>query len=80
MIELQHRYKLGQICIFTNRGTSGIKSNDGKRCRITRLKRPDEWATEEPAYVIAFLDENHGFGVRGCELEPVDGDKTERIA
>ncbi len=66
-----HKYRLGQDCIFTNRGTSGVTKNDGKRCRIVRLKPANEWAQGEPEYVISFLDENHGFGVRECELQPV---------
>ena len=68
---VQHRYRMGQVCVFTNRGVSGVTSNDGKRCKIVRLKPVEEWVQGEPAYVIHFLDENHGFGVRECELEPI---------
>ena len=68
--EVRHRYRMGQICIFTNRGTSGVTSNDGKRCEIVRLKPVEEWTHKEPGYVINFLDKDHGFGVRECELEP----------
>lgn len=67
-----HRYQLGQVCVFTNRGVSGVRCNDGKRCKILRLKPVEEWAQGEPEYVIRFLDENHGFGVRECELEPAN--------
>ena len=73
---VQHRYQIGQVCVFTNRGVSGVKINDGKRCKIVRLKSAEEWAQGEPEYVIHFLvaeflvDENYGFGVRECELEP----------
>lgn len=65
-----HRYRIGQICIFTNRGMSGITSNDGKRCKIVRLKPAKEWVRSEPEYAMQFLDDDHGFGVRECELEP----------
>jgi len=67
-----HRYRLDQICVFTNRGTSGITSNDDKRCQITRLKPAEEWVTEEPAYVIEFIDGSNSFGVRECELQPAE--------
>lgn len=67
---VQHRYRMNQVCVFTNRGVSGVRSNDGKRCEIVRLKPVEEWAQDEPEYVIHFLDENHGFGARECELEP----------
>ena len=66
-----HKYRIGQVCTFTNRGTSGVTKNDGKRCEIVRLKPANEWAQGEPEYVIRFLVENHDFGVRECELEPV---------
>ena len=66
---VEHRYQMGQVCVFTNRGVSGVRSNDGKRCKIVRLKPVEEWAQGEPEYVIHFLDENHGFGTRECELE-----------
>ena len=65
----QYRYRMDQVCVFTNRGVSGVRSNDGKRCKIVRLKPVEEWAQGEPEYVIHFLDENHGFGARECELE-----------
>lgn len=68
---MNHKYRIGQICIFTNRGTSGVTKNDGKRCRIVRLKPELEWAQGEPEYVIHFIEESHGFGVRECELQPV---------
>lgn len=66
---VRHRYRQGQVCVFTNRGVSGVRKNDGKRCEIIRLKPVEEWAQGEPEYVIHFLDENHGFGARECELE-----------
>lgn len=69
---VRHRYRMGQVCVFTNRGVSGVTENDGKRCRIVRLKPAEEWAQGEPEYVIHFLGENHGFGVRECELEPAN--------
>ena len=69
---VQHRYRIGQVCVFTNRGVSGVRNNDGQRCEIARLKPVEEWAQGEPEYVIHFLDENHGFGARECELEPVN--------
>lgn len=61
---------MNQVCVFTNRGVSGVRINDGKRCKIVRLKPSREWAQGEPEYVIHFLDVNHGFGARECELEP----------
>ena len=67
-----HRYGVNQICVFTNRRTSGITSNDDKRCQITRLKPAEEWVTEEPAYVIEFIDGSNSFGVRECELQPAE--------
>lgn len=69
---VRHRFRVHQACIFTNRGTSGVTSNDGKRCLIIRLKPPESWRQQkEPEYVINFIDENHGFGVRESELEPI---------
>lgn len=64
-----HKYRMGQVCVFTNRGVSGVTSNDGKHCKIVRLKPVDEWAQGEPEYVIDFLNENHGFGARESELK-----------
>ncbi len=71
---MTHHFELGGACVFTNRGTSGVTSNDGKKCRITRLKPELEWHQGEPEYVIEFLDERdrgtgHGFGCRESELE-----------
>lgn len=66
-----HKYKFGQICIFTNKGSSGVTSNDGLKCEIIRLKPLDEWVYPEPAYVIIFED-GRSFGVRQSELEPVE--------
>ena len=68
-MEKEYRFRVGQTCIFTNKGVSGVTSNNGKRCRITRLKPPEMWAQGEPEYVIEFLEKDHGFGVRECELE-----------
>lgn len=67
-LSISYRYQVDQICVFTNRGTSGNTDNDGKHCRIIRLKPIEEWFQGEPEYVIEFLGENHGFGVRECEL------------
>ncbi|HOX11076.1 MAG TPA: hypothetical protein P5323_00985 [Candidatus Moranbacteria bacterium] len=67
---MNHFYKLGQICVFTNKGTSGIAKHNGKKCEITRLKPKEEWSRrDEPEYVIEFFD-GGGFGVRECELKP----------
>lgn len=75
---VRHRYQMGQVCVFTNRGVSGVRSNDGKRCEIIRLKPVEEWVQAEPEYVIRFLDDNRGFGARERELEPTNekGEKT----
>jgi len=67
-----HRYWMGQVCVFTNHGVSGVTSNDGKRCNIVLLKPVEEWVQGEPEYVIHFLDKKHGFGARESELEPVN--------
>jgi len=69
---VQHRYRMNQVCVFTNCCVSGVRSNDSKRCEIVRLKPVEEWAQGEPEYVIHFLDENHGFGVRERELQPAE--------
>ncbi len=69
---MTHRYGVGQVCVFTNRGVSGVTKNDGKRCQIVDLKPEKHWFQGEPEYVIKFLDENHGFGVRECELKPIN--------
>jgi len=69
MKAIKHKYRMGQVCVFTNRGVSGVTSNDGKQCKIVRLKPVDEWAQSEPEYVIGFLGENHGFGARESELK-----------
>lgn len=71
---MDYCYKVGDICIFTNRGVSGVTSNDGKRCRITLQKPREWWAQGEPEYGIEFLDDHsrgtgHGFGCRESELE-----------
>ena len=69
----QFRFKIGDQCIFTNRGSSGVTKNDGKECRVTQIKDPesDEWrgTLDEPGYIIEFLDGSGGFGCRECELE-----------
>lgn len=69
---VQHRYRMNQVCVFTNRGVSTVACNDGKHCRIVRLKPVEEWAQGEPEYVIHFLDENQGFGARESELKPAN--------
>lgn len=65
----EHRLKVGQICVFTNRGSSGITKNDGKKCEIRRCKPRKEWASDVPEYVIEFMGEDHGFGCLESELE-----------
>ncbi len=68
----QYRFRIGMVCIFTNKGISGVTGNDGRCCTITRLKPKNEWAQGEPEYVIHFLDSaGGGFGVRECELQPL---------
>lgn len=74
---MTHSYVVGQVCVFTNRGVSGVTKNDGKRCEITHLKPPEHWFQGEPEYVIMFLDGSGGFGVRECELQPVDQEERE---
>lgn len=64
-----YKYKVDDICVFTNRGTSGVTSNDGKQCRVTRLKPKEECRRGEPEYVITFLDGSNLFGCRERELE-----------
>ena len=62
-------FGVGDICIFTNKGSSGYKGNDGKECFIVRVKDPDEWVNEKmPEYVIHFTDGN-GFGASERELK-----------
>ena len=75
-----HKYCLSQICTFTNRGTSGVTSNDGRQCQVVRLKPPDEWVSDEAGYVVEFSPGGHGLGVRESELEPVPIDEVRRIS
>ena len=67
------RFAIKDICVFTNTGSSGVQSNDGKRCRITALKDPKKapWRglLDEPGYTIEFLDGSNSFGCRESELE-----------
>ncbi len=74
------RFSVGDTCIFTNKGSSGVTSNDGKKCRVVRTKDPesDEWRglLREPGYVIQFLDGSNSFGCRESELQPAT-DKGE---
>ena len=67
------RFSVGDICIFTNRGSSGYTGNDGKKCRIVGIKDPEDekWCglLDEPGYVIKFLGGSNSFGCRESELE-----------
>lgn len=65
-----HKYEEGDICLFTNKSITGIKANDGKKCRIVKLIPADKNACEQdiPKYVIEFLSEDRSFGVRENEL------------
>ncbi len=75
------RFSVGDVCIFTNRGSSGVTLNDGKKCRIVKVKDPksDEWRgfLNEPGYVISFLDGSNSFGCRESELEFSDRELEE---
>ena len=68
------RFSVSDICTFTNKGSSGITKNDGKRCRVVGTKDPesDMWRglLHEPGYIITFLDGSNIFGCRESELEP----------
>lgn len=75
MMKSKHSFRAGDTCIFTNRGASGVTKNDGKRCRIVRLKPQKEWYQSEPEYVTHFLDGSGGFGCRECELTPHQSNK-----
>lgn len=72
-----HRFVVGEVCVFTNRGSSGVTKNDGKRCRVVGQKHPKDWqingqsVLDEPGYVITFEDGFGGFGCRESELEPL---------
>lgn len=73
---MNHQYGLRDVCVFTNRVVSGVTSNDGEHCRITRLKPEREWHQGETEYAIEFLDEHghgirQGFGCRECEFQKV---------
>jgi len=62
-------FGVGDTCIFTNKGSSGYKGNDGKECFIVRVKDPDEWVNKKVSeYVIRFTDGN-GFGASERELK-----------
>lgn len=69
------RYKVGDRCIFTNKSSSGVTSNDGKTCEIVGIKDPSKepWLglLDEPGYSITFLGEKHSFGCRESELDPI---------
>jgi len=67
----KHRYQLGQVCIFTNRGISGVTGNDGERCRIISIIPIGERVNDEPWYGVQFLDRDHNFGACERELKPV---------
>ena len=66
------KFKAGDICIFTNKSSSGYRGNDGKRCRIMMLKDGPEWEglLDEPGLIIEFLDDGNSFGCRESELTP----------
>lgn len=73
------QFKVGDVCVFTNHGSSGYRGNDGKQCRITRIKHRDEWVDSNvPAYVIQFIGEDHGFGVSENELKPAKRKEVAR--
>lgn len=76
------RFSVGDICIFTNRGFSGVTKNDGKRCRVVRIKDPasKEWRglIDKPGHVIQFLDGSNSFGCRESELEPITQNKRRK--
>lgn len=62
-------FNVGDICTFTNKGSSGVRSNDGKECSIARLKEREMWINSNvPEYVIRFGDGN-GFGASERELQ-----------
>ena len=65
------KYKAGDSATYTNKGSSGYTGNDGKEVVIISIKDTKIWATNEPEYIIEFVRENHGFGVRECELNPI---------
>lgn len=72
----QYKYAVDAVCRFTNRGISGVISNDGRLCRIASRKPLEQWAQGEPEYIIRFLDKqgydtDDGFGARECELEEI---------
>jgi len=70
-----YKYAVDDVCVFTNKGSSGVTANDGKFCRIAELKKGPEWVglLDEPHYVIEFLDGSNTFGCRESELEPYLG-------
>jgi hypothetical protein len=64
------RHGIGAVCIYTNRGGSGVTSNDGNRCRI------DNYAGVtgeggQPLYSITFVGTRHGINARHDELAPL---------
>lgn len=68
------QFKIGDICTFTNRGSSGYTGNDSKQCRVIGLKDGPEWKDilNEPGYIIEFLDGSNSFGCRESELSPLN--------
>ena len=70
----QFKFGKGDICVFTNKGSSGYRGNDGKQCRIVGRKDGPEWkdVLDEPGYTIEFLDGSNSFGCRESELSPLN--------
>lgn len=74
---LEPEFVVTDICVFTNKGSSGVKSNDGRECRILRVKEPGMWVNPAvPEYVIGF-DDDHGFGASERELVLVRKQQTK---
>lgn len=69
-------YEPSEEYIFTNRGESGVTSNDGLKCVITRVKPKKECLRGEQEYVIR-LENGRVFGVRHCELTPIPKKEEE---
>lgn len=63
------RFNEGDVCIFTSRGSSENKGNDGKLCEVLRIMDRDLWRDEdEPEYAIRFPYNGNSFGCRESEL------------
>jgi hypothetical protein len=69
-------FQVGDVCVFTNRGSSGVTANNGKQCKILRVK--EFWVNPKvPEYNIQFLHNGNGFGVSERELELVVNRKAK---